>query len=95
MKKKLKKRPSKQGWLESPLFLTLLRLIPTIILLSGLAVGVGNLMFKYNERVLGEETNLPQTKSTTVEQRLSELKALRQTINSKLLEKEIEKLLGF
>lgn len=82
--------------MNSPLVLSLIRLIPTILLFIGVAVGLGNLINIANKgkRVLGTEGSLPYTRTLTIEERIRELKDLYEKVKSEQIQKEIEKLLG-
>lgn len=96
MKKKIKKiKIEKQkGVLESPLFVSILHLIPSILLLAGVALGIFNLYqkVKSERKVLGAETNLPERETETIKQRLDQLQEAAKTINSEQLRVEIDKL---
>lgn len=95
MKKAKKSRVTeKQGFFESPLFLSIIHLIPSILLLGGVSLGILNLYQKVRgeKQVLGAETSLPLKETELINVRLNELKEAATKINSKQLTNEIEKL---
>lgn len=78
------KRPAKS---ISPLQLALLHLLPSLLLLILIVIGFISLSDSDKQRVvLGTQTDLPQVKTETVENRLKELNEIGKKVNSEAVE---------
>ena len=77
----------------SPLSLSLLHLLPSLLLLVLIVVGLVRLSYADKQKtVLGVQTALPQEKTQTVEERLQELTELEKTTKSEAVEAAKEEL---
>lgn len=96
MAKKHKRRSGCEGLLQSPLVLTLLKLIPTILLLTGVGIVYANFLYlkDRDETVLGTSTELPYRRTIGIKERINELQRLGEKVNSEAVKKEIERLLS-
>jgi len=80
----------------SPLSLSLLHLLPSLLLLVLIVVGFVSLSYSDKQKtVLGVQTALPQVKTQTVEERLQELTELEKTTKSEAVESAKKELFGF
>lgn len=67
----------------SPLHLSLLHLLPSLLLLILIIVGFVSLLYSdKHQAVLGVQTALPSVKTQTVEERLDELNEVERTTKS-------------
>lgn len=72
----------------SPLHLSLLHLLPSLLLLVLIVIGFVSLSYSDKHKaVLGVQTVLPQVKVETVEDRIRELTEVGKTTDSEALEK--------
>ncbi|MFZ2202607.1 MAG: hypothetical protein WAV56_04425 [Microgenomates group bacterium] len=72
----------------SPLYLSLLHLLPSLLLLVLIVIGFVSLSYSdKHQTVLGAQTALPQVKTETVEERLDELTEVEKTTKSEAVEK--------
>ena len=77
----------------SPLQMSLLHLLPSLLLLVLIVVGFVSLSYSDKQKtVLGVQTALPQVKPQTVEERLQELTELEKTTKSEAVEAAKEEL---
>lgn len=77
----------------SPLTLSLLHLLPSLLLLALISIGFFSLWYsEEHQLVLGNQTNQPQIKTVNSEDRLFQLKELGKKIRSESLEKEIKSM---
>ncbi len=71
----------------SPLQLSLLHLLPSLLLMVLIVIGFVSLSYSDKHKaVLGVQTALPQVKTQTVEERLQELTKLGKTTKSEAVE---------
>lgn len=71
----------------SPLHLSLLHLLPSLLLLILIVVGFVSLSYSDKHQVvLGVQTALPSVKTQTVDERLNELNELEKTTKSEAVE---------
>ena len=72
----------------SPLHLSLLHLLPSLLLLVLIVVGFVSLSYSDKDKaVLGVQTALPQVKTETVEDRIRKLTEVGKTTESEAVEK--------
>ena len=77
----------------SPLQLSALHLLPTLLLMVLIAVGFFSLSYSNKQKaVLGAQTALPQVKTETVEDRIKELTEIGKTVNSEAVESAKDEL---
>ena len=76
----------------SPILLSLLHFLPSLLLLSMVVIGLFSLSWGERKAVLGSQTSLPQIKTETVEDRLRELSGLGKTIKSEAVEQAEKQL---
>lgn len=77
----------------SPLSLSLLHSLPSLLLLGLIAIGFVSLMYsEHQETVLGSQTSVPVINTEKVNERLQMLRELGKKIRSEEIEKEIELL---
>ena len=78
----------------SPLVLSLLHLLPTLLLLALVGVGLVSLSFSNEHKtVLGTQTTQPQVRTLTVEDRIRELKEIGKAVKSEAAERQERELL--
>lgn len=77
----------------SPLSLSILNLLPTLLLLALVGVGLASLSFSNEHKtVLGVQTSQSQVRTLTVEDRIKELKEATKFQKSEAAEKQEEEL---
>ena len=79
---------------SSPLVISLLNLLPTLLLLAMVGIGLASLSFSNEHRtVLGAQTSQSQVRTLTVEDRIRELKEATKFQKSEAAEKQEKELL--
>ncbi len=84
--------PRAQKKYTSPILISLLHLLPSLLLLSMVVIGLFSLSWDERKTILGSQTSLPQIKTETVEDRLRELSGLGEKVKSESIiraEKEL------
>lgn len=72
----------------SPLHLSLLHLLPSLLLLLLIVIGFVSLSYSDKHRsILGAQADQPQVKTETVEDRIKELTEIDKTTNSEAVDK--------
>lgn len=78
--------PAAKKKYTSPILLSLLHFLPSLLLLSMVAIGLFSLTWGERRAVLGSQTSLPQIKTETVEDRLRELSGFGEKVKSEAIE---------
>lgn len=77
---------------SSPVLLSLLHLLPSLLLIGMVVIGIVSLEFGEKKVVLGAQTTQPQIRTLTVEDRIKELSGLGAKIKSEALVRAAEEL---
>ncbi|OGD71093.1 hypothetical protein A3A84_00770 [Candidatus Collierbacteria bacterium RIFCSPLOWO2_01_FULL_50_23] len=77
---------ARQKKYTSPIYLSLLHFLPSLLLLGLVAIGIMSLKTGEQGAVLGSQTTLPQIKTETVEDRLGKLMEVARTVKSEAVE---------
>jgi hypothetical protein len=77
---------------SSPVLLSLLHLLPSLLLIGLVVVGIASLEFGEKKVVLGAQTTQPQVRTLTVEDRIKELSGLGTKIKSEAIVKARDNL---
>jgi len=77
---------------SSPVVLSLLHLLPSLLLIGMVVVAIVSLEFGEKKVVLGAQTTQPQVRTLTVEDRIKELSGLGAKVKSETIVKATEEL---
>ena len=77
---------------SSPVLLSLLHLLPSLLLIGMVVIGIVSLGFGEKKVVLGAQTNQPQVRTLTVENRIKELSGLGNKVKSEAIVRSTENL---
>jgi len=77
---------------SSPVLLSLLHLLPSLLLIGMVVIGIVSLGFGEKKVVLGAQTNHPQVRTLTVENRIKELSGLGNKVKSEAIVRSTENL---
>ncbi len=72
---------------SSPILVSLLHLLPSLLLIGMVVVALISLRLGEPRTVLGVQTNMPQIRTMTIEDRIKELSGLGNTVKSEAVDR--------